>query len=329
VKEPEMAEDRKPELSVVIPVYNEAEIVDELAARLRDACSKCCPAWEIVLVNDGSTDDTLERLVKMSNTAEELRVIDMSRNFGHMAAVAAGVDACTGAAVVVMDADLQDPPELIPEMFQRWKKGARVVLAVRSKREESFLVRHLTDLFYRLLSKMATVPMPRQVGTFSLMDRSVVQIIRSMPERQRYFAGLRAFVGFQPESVPYERQGRGRGKSKVGFLGLLRLARTAIVGFSAWPLRFFALLNVAFSALLIIFSLCVVAVKLFTGLAVPGWASTMVLVGCVSAFQALCLATLCEYVASLYVEVKGRPLYVVRAEFQRGNAVSRDRGASS
>jgi dolichol-phosphate mannosyltransferase len=305
-------------LSVAVPVYNEAEIVDELAARLREACSKCCASWEIVFVNDGSTDDTLERLVRLSNGAAELRVIDLSRNFGHMAAAAAGMEASRGDAVVLMDGDLQDPPELIPELFGRWQKGARVVLAVRSKREESLPVRLCTDLFYKIMSRLSSVPMPRQAGTFSLMDRSVVEVIAKMPERQRYFAGLRAFVGFRAESVAYERAGRGRGESKVGLVGLFRLARTAVVGFSAWPLRFFALLNLAFSALLVLFSLCVVCVKLFTGLAIPGWASTMVLVGCVSAFQSLCLAALCEYIASLYVEMKGRSLYVVCAEYRQG-----------
>jgi len=312
--------EQAPELSVVVPLYNEEGIVDELCARVLEACRGLGVPFEVLIVNDGSEDGTLAKLIAQAEAHPEVRVIDLMRNFGHMAALAAGLERAQGRAVVVMDGDLQDPPELIPQLVEKWRAGAEVVYAVRSSRQEGWLQRASTTLFYRVLAMATGRRIPQQAGTFGLMDRRVVEALNGMPERSRYFAGLRAWAGGRQELVPYDRPARASGQSRVGFLGLLRLSRTALLSFSTVPLRVSSLLALLTSAALLSVGLVATIEKLFTSLAIPGWASTMVMIGTVGGVQSLVLFILCEYVAVIFEELKQRPLYVVRGEYGAGDA---------
>ena len=309
------------ELSVVAPLFNEEEAVAELVRRIVEACRPLEVPYELVVVDDGSQDRTLERLVQQSRVHPELRVIRLSRNFGPMAAVQAGVAAARGAAVVTIDGDLQDPPELIPKLFAQWKEGADVVVAQRVAREEGWLQKTGTRLFYWLLDRMAEAPVPKQAGIFGLMDRRVADVVRRMPERQRFFAGLRAWAGGRQAVVLYNRQSRDYGESKMGTGRLFRLARMALVSFSKTPLRLASLASLVFSLLLLSIGLTALMIRLFTNLATPGWATFTTLLGMIGSVQSVLLAILSEYVAVLFDEVKGRPLYVVQEEFAQGRAV--------
>lgn len=314
----------RPVLSVVVPLFNEEEAVGELVGRTVEVCRRMGEPFEMIVVDDGSRDRTLERLLQLSRIHPELRVLRLSRNFGHMPALQAGVAAARGDAVVTLDGDLQDPPELIPRLVARWREGADVVVAERSVREESWLQRIGTGCFYWLLDRIADTPMPKQVGTFGLMDRQVAETLRQMPERQRYFAGLRAWAGGRQAVVSYERPLRLHGKSRVGIGGLFRLARLALVSFSKTPLRVASFLALGLSLLLLSIGLSAIGIRLFTNLAVPGWATTTALLGVVGSAQSLVLAILSEYVAVLFDEVKQRPLFLVQQEFSGGQAVPRD-----
>lgn len=311
-------EPTSPVLSVVIPLFNEEEAVGELIDRTMRTCRSLGESFELLIVDDGSRDKTLDRLLRMSQDLPEMRIIHLSRNFGHMAALQAGVASARGAAVVTLDGDLQDPPELIPRLFAQWRNGADVVYALRTAREEGWLQKTGTALFYWLLERTAETPVPRQVGTFGLMDRRIAQILCKMPEHQRFFAGLRAWAGGRQAFVPYERPLRTHGESKVGMSGLFRLARTGLISFSKTPLRFASLLSLGFSLLLFSIGFSAVLIRLFTDLAIPGWATTTTLLGILGSIQSLVLAILSEYIAVLFDEIKGRPLYLIQTEYARG-----------
>ncbi|TSC57846.1 MAG: dolichol-phosphate mannosyltransferase [Candidatus Peregrinibacteria bacterium Greene0416_19] len=305
-------------LSVVVPLFNEQEVVDELVSRIAKSCHDAGVTWEAVLVNDGSTDATLERLVRISGSMPELRVLDLLRNFGHMPALSAGLASARGEAVIVMDGDLQDPPELIPLFIDEWRRGAEVVYGLRTRNHDAFLKRHLTSLFYWFLSRNAEARIPRHAGTFCLLDRRVVQALNAMPERQRFFAGLRAWVGGKQAFVEYERAGRARGKSRVGIAGLFRLARMALVSFTKVPLRYASMIGMLAGFILFCVGMGAIIEKLFTNLAIPGWATSTTMIGFLGFLQSFLLAVLAEYIAVIFDEVKQRPLYLVREEIRNG-----------
>ena len=313
-----------PVLSVVAPLYNEEQSVAELVRRLTAACRPLEVPYEILIVNDGSRDRSLERLVRLSRDFPQLRVLNLSRNFGPMAALHAGLFHSRGKAVVTIDGDLQDPPELIPSLFARWREGARVVYAVRTDREDPGLQRLGTHLFYKLLHKASGKLVPAEAGTFGLLDRRVVELMKKLPKRERFFAGLRAWVGGKQSTIEYERQPRLHGKSRMGLKRLSRLARLALVSFSDAPLRWASFLSFFFCLVLFGIGMYAILTRLLTNLAIPGWATTTALLGLVGSFQSLVLAILSEYIAVLFTEVKGRPLYVVEQEFERGTAVEPD-----
>ena len=310
-----------PLLSVVAPLYNEEQTVSELVRRLVAACRPLEVPYEILVINDGSRDRSLERLVALSREFPQLRVLNLSRNFGPMAALHAGLFHARGRAVVTIDGDLQDPPELIPRLFARWREGARVVYAVRTDRDDPGLQRLGTDLFYKLLHKASGRLVPVQAGTFGLVDRRVVELMKKLPERERFFAGLRAWVGGNQATIEYERQPRLHGESKMGLKRLFRLARLALVSFSDAPLRWASFLSLSFCLVLFGIGMYAILTRLLTNLAIPGWATTTALLGMVGAFQSLVLAILSEYISVLFGEVKGRPLYVVEEEFAQGRTV--------
>jgi len=321
--DPPVVRDRPPSLlSAVAPVFNEGAIVDELVDRLAAAARELGGPFEIVIVNDGSTDGTLGRLVAKSREIAELRVIDLARNSGHMAALHAGVRAARGEAVVVLDGDLQDPPELIPAMVEKWRAGHDVVYGLRTARRESAPRRLANHVFYSLLSAVAEAPIPRQVGTFGLMDRWVVDALLAMPERSRFFAGLRAWVGGSAASVEYERPDRRDDRSRVGLRGLVRLARTALISFSKVPLRATAAASLAAGLVLFGVGSAAILIRLLTDAAIPGWATYTTMIGMMGFVQSLALAAIAEYVAIIFDEVKGRPLGLARHEFRGGERLS-------
>lgn len=307
-------------LSVVAPVFNEADGVDELVSRLKASCSRTAASFELIVVNDGSRDGTLPRLITLTESTPELRVVDLFRNYGHMSALAAGVALAKGDAVVVMDGDLQDPPELIPELVDCWKGGADVVYGLRTRRHDGVAMRLGTRFFYWLLRASRT-SIPENVGTFGVMDRRVVDVLNAMPERSRFFAGLRWWVGGQQAFVAYERSARGHGRSRVGVLGLFSLAQTALTSFSKVPLRLASLLSLGCGMVLFLVGVTAILIRVFTPLGIPGWATYTTLIGMMGFVQSIVLAVIAEYVGIIFDEVKARPLFVVRSEFRSGSAV--------
>ncbi|MDO8532847.1 MAG: glycosyltransferase family 2 protein [Dehalococcoidia bacterium] len=317
----------RPVLSVVAPVFNEGGGVAELVQRVVRSCRGLGVPFEMLVINDGSSDQTLQTLVSMSRDILELRVVDLFRNFGHMSTLSAGLALARGDAVVVMDGDLQDPPEILPQFFAEWCSGADVVYGLRTRRGESWPKRVAIALFYWLLEKTAHPPIPKQVGTFCLMDRRVVDVLNSMRERHRYFAGLRAWVGGKQSFVPYERPDRHHGKSRVGLLGLVRLALTGLLSFSSAPLRYASLLAILCGLGLLLIGVTAILVRLFTNLAIPGWATFTALIGLTGFVQALVLAVISEYIAVVFDEIKARPLFLVRGEFAHGKRVPEEKAS--
>lgn len=311
-----------PLVSVVVPLYNEEDLVAELVERLRAACQAAGVRHELVVVNDGSRDTTLARLVALSRELPELRVINLQRNFGHMGAISAGLDCARGDAIVVLDGDLQDPPELIPEFINRWRDGADVVYGLRTRRHEPLNRRVLARLFYVILAKFSNTPIPRSTGTYGLLDRSVVTTLSLLPERSRFFAGLRAWAGGEQVAVEYDRPARPRGKSRVGYAGQFALALTAFTSFSRTPLRLASLMSLVIGLGLFAVGVVAIIIKLLTHLSPPpGWATFATLIGIMGFAQSVVLAVLAEYVGVIFDEIKGRPTFLVRQEFSNGEIV--------
>jgi polyisoprenyl-phosphate glycosyltransferase len=268
-------------------------------------------AFEVVLVDDGSSDGSAELLDKIHERDPRFKVLHLARNFGHQAALQAGLDVAGGDAVVLMDADLQDRPEQIEEFVDRWRQGYDVVFAVRTKRKESWAKRAAYALFYRSLRAIAELEMPLDAGDFSLLDRRVVDAIVAMPERDRLLRGLRTWVGFRQMGIPCERDARGRGASKYTALRLTRLAMSGYLGFSAVPLRLASWLGLVSAAAGFSVMLWVIVTKLLEIPSPRGWASTLAAILFVGGVQMLLLGILGEYLGRVYDEVRGRPIYVI------------------
>lgn len=298
-------------LSVVIPIYNEDTTLPELRRRLVPALESVVPDFEVIFVDDGSSDSSPGLLATMSAEDPRLKSITLSRNFGHQTALSAGIDHASGAAVVLMDGDLQDPPELIPRLVAKWREGYDVVYAVKEKRKESVLKRAGFRLFYLLLSRLSNVRLPLDAGIFSIMDRRTVEILRSMPERNRYISGLRAYAGGRQTGIRFEREVRYSGDPRQTPAKLLRLALDALFSFSYVPLRVATYAGFATSGLAFIFLLAVLFFKLFTDKAILGWASVMSAVLFLGGVQLVTVGIIGEYIGRISDEVKGRPYYVV------------------
>jgi dolichol-phosphate mannosyltransferase len=302
-----------PTLSIVIPLYNEDATVDELRRRLGEVLDRVEPDYEVLLVNDGSRDGTAEALKRIAQAGSRWRAIHFSRNFGHQAAVAAGLRFATGRAVVVMDADLQDPPELLEQMLARWREGFEVVYAQRVSRErEGPVKRGLAWLYYRVLRAVSPVDIPTDTGDFCLMDRKVVDQLIALPERNRYIRGLRAWVGFRQTSVQFERAPRFAGEPKYTFRKSLGLGVNGIISFSKAPLRLATWLGMLVSLMSFVLVIVFVIEKLTRGFEIRGWASTVVIILFLGGVQLLTIGIIGEYLSRIYDEVKQRPLYVVR-----------------
>lgn len=302
----------RPDLSVVVPVYNEEENVPELYRRLTASLRGLADGYELLFVNDGSRDSTPVVLERLRSTDPHVAPLHLSRNFGHQAAVCAGLDQARGRAVVIMDGDLQDPPEVIEDFLRKWREGAEVVYAIRTKRKENLFKRVGYYCFYRLLRGISDLDIPLDSGDFCLMDGKVVEVLRHLPERMRFVRGLRTFVGFRQVGVRYERQAREAGQPKYTFRALVRLALDGLISFSSYPLNLVSYLAM-FSAALTIMLVGWTIYRSITQPETPrGWASTMVVVLFTSTIQLLCLGIIGEYVRRIFLECKGRPTYIVR-----------------
>lgn len=304
----------RPRLTIVAPVYNEEEGLPEFVRRLDDVMRGLPVEAELVFVNDGSTDGSLELLAGLAGRDARVRVIDLSRNFGHQGAITAGLAHASGDCVVVMDADLQDDPAAIPHMLEAWRRGADVVYAVRSARGEGWPLRLAYQLFYRLYQRLASINVPLDSGDFSLMDRRVVQELNALPERCRFVRGLRSWVGFRQVGVPVPRARRHAGKPKYTLLKLVQLAMDGIFAFSHIPLRIASILGFAVSGLAFLAIMVVLYWKYVRDSIVPGFAATTIALSVLflGGIQLLTIGILGEYLGRVYEEVKRRPHFVVR-----------------
>jgi dolichol-phosphate mannosyltransferase len=298
-------------VSVVLPVFNEVKVLRTLLAKLEQTLDAIELRREIIFVNDGSTDGSDRVLDQMAARSTEVRVIHFSRNFGHQAAVQAGLKHARGNAVVLMDSDLQDAPEAIGRLIEAWRKGFDVVYAIREKRKEQAWKRFLFAAFHRTLAAVSTTPIPSDAGNFSLIDARVVRLIVALSERDRYLPGLRSWVGFRQAGVVVERLARYDNHPRVSLRGLWRLAKTAIFSFSSLPLTVFYLIGYSALAIFLILSGYAVYCKLFTDLAIPGWTSYILSASFFGALNALGISMLGEYVLRIYDQVRARPLYLV------------------
>lgn len=297
--------------SVTIPILNEEETLPVLASRLRTVLDSLGCDWEVVFVDDGSTDSSWAIMGDLHRQDPRFGAVRLSRNFGHQPACTAGLQHVTGDVVVLMDGDLQDPPELIPELLSRLAEGYDVAFAVKRGRRESALKRLAFRWFYRLQTRLSTIPMVEGAGTFSAMTRRVVDCINAMPEANRYISGLRAFAGFRQVGVPFDRPGRYAGQPRQTPAKLIKLALDGVFSFSHLPVKLATWLGIATACVALLFSAVVLYYRLFTDLAITGWASTMLSHLFLGAVQLICLGILGEYVARIYDEVRRRPNYVV------------------
>lgn len=298
-------------ITFVIPVFNEEAVLPQLVARLDALFDRIDATVDVVFVNDGSRDRT-SGLIEELAASRPYRLVNLSRNFGHQIAITAGVAEAHGDAIIIMDADLQDPPEVAIDMIAAWREGYDVVSAKRARRDgEGMFKRWTASLYYRLLAKMTPIDIPRDVGDFRLIDRKVADVLNAMPEQDRYFRGMVSWVGFRQTQVVFERQGRAAGESKYPLGAMVRLAANGILGFSDVPLRMalwfgLTVAMASFGAAIFVF-----VGWLLGGDTVPGWASSMLLLSFLSGVQLLTLGVVGLYVGRIYNETKGRPLYLI------------------
>ncbi len=310
-------------VSIVTPFYNEAGMVAIYFARLGEVLRPLSDRieFEFVCVNDGSRDATLRELQATVPPFGRLVLVDLSRNFGKEAALSAGLDFATGDAIVPMDADLQDPPELVPQMIARWLEGTPVVLAVREDRSaDSWLKRSTSAAFYAVHNRLADTPIPPNAGDFRLIDRSVADVVRALPERQRFMKGLLSWAGFPAETLAYRRPPRASGRTKWNYAKLMNLAIEGITSFSTAPLRVSTVIGALFAVAAMIYGGFIMVRTIVFGVDLPGYASVFVAVVFMGGVQLLSLGVLGEYVGRIYMESKQRPVYVVRAVVERAAA---------
>jgi glycosyltransferase involved in cell wall biosynthesis len=299
--------------SIVAPIFNEIESIPELYGRVSSTMDQIGESWELILVDDGCTDGSTEKILELAKKDNRVRPLIFARNFGHQIAVTAGWDHAQGQAVIIIDADLQDPPEVIPDLIAKWKEGFEVVYAVRSEREgETWFKKFTASVFYRLIFRITDVKIPLDTGDFRLLDRKVVEVLKTMRERHRFPRGMAAWVGFKQVGVEYRRGTRFAGQTKYPFKKMLRLALNAITGFSYFPLQLASYLGFLSAGVSVIAIPVVIILRLTGSQAFTGQASTLLAVLFLGGVQLISLGILGEYIGRLYDEAKGRPLYIVR-----------------
>ena len=302
-------------ISVIIPMYYEEEVANACYARVLNVLENLTSYdYEIIFVNDGSKDHTLDILREFASQNEKVKVISFSRNFGHQAAVTAGLKCVTGDAILIMDADLQDPPELLPEMLKLWEDGYEVIYGKRhSRKGESFFKLLTAKMFYDFLNSMSDVEIPKNTGDFRLVDRKVVDVVNSLPEHNKFLRGLFSWVGFEQKEFLYERPKREFGKTKYPFRKMMKLAKDGILSFSTKPMRLVGSLGLF--SMFISFALLVYAILSYAfkwNNLIPGWTSIMVTVTFFAGIQLLSLWVIAEYITRIYDESKGRPEYIIK-----------------
>ncbi len=311
-----------PLLSVVVPVFNEEESIDLFLDTIVPLLERDRFRFEIVFVNDGSRDDTLAHLLDRGALDRRLRIVNLSRNFGKEAALTAGIDHSRGDAIVPMDIDLQDPPELIEPFMAHWREGYDVVYGVRTQRASDTAAKRLSaNWFYRVFNSMSPVRIPENVGDFRLVDRRAVQVLRQLPERNRFMKGLFAWVGFNAVGVPYERPQRVAGSSKFNLWRLWNFALDGLVSFSTAPLRAWFYVGVVIAAVAVLYAIFIITRVLLFGIDTPGYASLLIAVLLMGAIQLLSLGIIGEYLGRLFLEVKSRPIYVVEGVYENGDVL--------
>ncbi len=299
--------------SIIAPIFNELDNLAELHQRVSEVMSGLKGTWELVLVDDGSTDGSTEGILELAKKDKHVRPVIFARNFGHEAAITAGWDNARGEAVVIIDADLQDPPEEIPELIAKWQEGYEVVYAVRAEREgETWFKKVTAALFYRIVRRITDVNIPLDTGDFRLMDRKVVDVLKTMRERRRFPRGMSAWVGFKQIGVPYKRAARHAGVTKYPFNKMVKLALNGITGYSYFPLQLATYFGFAAAGLAIVAIPVVIIMRLVGHGAFLGQATTLIAVLFLGGVQLIFLGVLGEYLGRIYDEVKGRPLYIVR-----------------
>lgn len=301
-----------PKYSVIAPIYNEAGNIPEFFSRVKDVMDKTGETWELILVDDGSQDGSTDQIRELHAQDQRARPVILARNFGHQIAVTAGLDYSRGEAVVIIDVDLQDPPEVMLDMIREWKKGYEVVYAVRTEREgETWFKEFTASLFYRLIYRITDVDIPLDTGDFRLLDRKVVNVIGQMRERHRFLRGMSVWVGFRQTGVPYKRASRFAGETKYPFRKMLKFATDAITSFSYFPLQVAMYLGFLAAGISILAIPVVVILRISGSLAFFGQATTLIAVLFLGGVQLISLGILGEYIGRLYDEAKGRPLYIV------------------
>jgi dolichol-phosphate mannosyltransferase len=300
-------------LSVVVPCYDEEYGVRELHRRVSSVCQDCVgDAYELLLINDGSRDATWEIMLELSKVDKHIVAVNLSRNHGHQLALSAGLQLCRGDRIFIIDADLQDPPELLPKMMGRMDAGCDVVFGQRIKREgETALKKASAFAFYRLLNRMADINIPRDTGDFRLMSRRAVEILNSMPEHHRFIRGMVSWIGMRQEALLYERVARFAGETKYPLSKMIRFAIDAITGFSIRPLRMASYFGMGFGFATLLLIVYVVS-QYFLGNTIEGWTSLAVIILAVSSVQLFVAGVMGEYLGRLYMESKGRPLFVIQ-----------------
>ena len=304
-----------PTCSIVAPIYNESGNLPEFYRRVLATMESSGETWELVLVDDGSLDNSSDLILQLSTQDPRVVPVIFARNFGHQIAVTAGLDYSRGQAVIVIDSDLQDPPEVIPDLIARWREGYEVVYAIRSEREgESWFKKITAAIFYRLITRITDVKIPLDAGDFRLLDRKVVDVLNQMRERHRFLRGMSAWVGFRQTGVPYRRAARFTGETKYPFRKMFRLALNAITGFSYFPLQLATYIGFFAAGISILSIPVVIGLRLWGGSHAPlvGQATTLIAVLFLGGVQLISLGILGEYIGRLYDEAKGRPLYIVR-----------------
>lgn len=305
--------ERKPKYSVIAPVFNEVEGLGEFYKVLRSVMETVDGAWELLLVDDGSSDGSREVILDLAAKDERVVPLIFTRNFGHQIAVTAGMDHARGDAIVIIDSDLQDPPQVIPELIARWKEGYEVVYAVRREREgETWFKRVSASAFYRLIDRITDVRIPLDTGDFRLLDREVLTTLNAMREKQRFLRGMSAWVGFNQIGVEYDRKSRFAGKSKYPFKKMLKLALNAITGFSTLPLQLAEYSGIALLTLSAVYAVLALVYAVLKKPLLPGQSLTVFLLLFLGGLTSLFLGIMGEYLSRIYDEAKGRPLYILR-----------------
>lgn len=312
---------RSPVISLIVPVLNEACAIPIFLQAIANVLDSKAYEYEVLFIDDGSSDETLSVLNECCLADSRIRVVSFTRNFGKEAAISAGLDFCRGDVVIPMDVDLQDPPELIPAFVDLWRQGYDVVCGVRERRDsDSFLKRYTAQYFYRVFNRFSTTKLTENAGDFRLLDRRVVEVLRRLPERTRFMKGLYAWVGFRTTAVTYSRPARSAGDTKWRGWALWNFALDGLLGFSTLPLRAWTYVGVCIAVATFIYALVITVRTLYLGIDVPGYASILVSIMFFSGIQLMTLGILGEYIGRLFQESKGRPLYIVDAVIERGDA---------